>query len=155
MTTATPEIPSRSLLRLANPAGPSGVEPAGAPDPSPQRIGMTALDRLAVTSFAGCDAAVVIEQVVARATAICDERDFGATDRMLARRIAATEATIEVIDTLIGKSVIGRDFESVGHLERLSRTYALRLVRLIEAHSLHRRLSRRAAVTDGDTVIVR
>lgn len=154
MTTAAPDAPAGSLLRLAS-LSPSPGAPALPTNAPSTRVGLSLLDKLAATALAGGDADVIVEQVVSRATAICDERDFGASERMLARRIAATEAALELVDVLLGKSVVNRDFEIVPYLERLSKMYSARLVRLVEAHVLHRKLSSRSAVGDGETVVVR
>lgn len=134
-----------------------GPRKPSAPTPAePARVGMTELDRASFLGLSSGDVADVVEQVISRATAIAGANGDDATNRTLARRIAATEAVLELVDALIAKSVVGRDFDAVVQMERLSKTYAARLIRLIEAHAIHGRLSRRASVViDANDVGVR
>mgnify|MGYP001574140846 CR=1 FL=1 len=160
MTSTAHSVPRPHALRLARPRSDvaGAVEPAGPPAKVTEsmRVGMTELDRASFLGLAGGDVGAVVEQVIARATAIAGADGDEANNRTLARRIAATEAILELVDALISKSVVARDFDAVTQLERLSKMHASRLIRLIEAHALHGRLSRRAAVViDGNDVGVR
>lgn len=124
-----------------------------APPPAP-RLGLSELDKLAATALAVGDVAGLLEQVRARAEALCGHERDAAMSRVLARRIASVEVAVELLETMVAKCVAGRDWEALGHVERLLRTNSARMVRLLEALALQTRLSTRTSIVVERTQVM-
>ena len=116
-----------------------------APPPAP-RLGLSEMDKVAAAALAVGDIAGLLEQVRARAEALCGHERDAAVSRVLARRIASVEVAVELLETMVAKCVAGRDWEALPHVERLLRTNSARMVRLLEALALHTRLSTRTPI---------
>lgn len=123
---------------------PSGMRLVGSPvEP---RLGLSELDKLAAGALATGDISNMLEQVRARAEALCSDDGDGAIRRVIARRLASTEAAVELLEAMVGRCIAARDFDALMHVERLLKSYSARLIRLVEAHALTMRLSERTPI---------
>ena len=144
-------VPDAAMAEPTNAVSKTGLNGApsqlrlAAPPPAPG-LGLSELDKLAAAALAVGDVAGLLEQVRARAEALCGHERDAAVSRMLARRIASVEVAVELLDAMVAKCLAARDWEALGHVERLLRTNSARMVRLLEALALHTRLSTRTPI---------
>ncbi len=101
----------------------------------PRRLGLSVVDKLAVTAFATGDQAALLEQVRARAEVLVGPDADGGRRRIIAKRLATTEGHVELLEGLVGQALAQRDFEAVEILDRLLRSYSSRLVFLRREHA--------------------
>ncbi len=124
--------------------GHTALEPAE-DEPRP-RLALTALDRLAATSFATGEVDQLLEQVQARATLLCGPDGSGLRLRLISKRLATCEVHVELLEALTGKALATRDFEGLHHVEQLLRTFTGRLVLLRREHAEEVRQGHRSTV---------
>jgi hypothetical protein len=100
-----------------------------------RRLGLSVVDKLAVTAFATGDHEALLEQVRARADVLVGPDADACRRRIIAKRLATTEGHVELLEALVGQALAQRDFDAVEILDRLLRSYSSRLVFLRREHA--------------------
>jgi hypothetical protein len=109
-------------------------------------LGLSTLDKLAAATFSTGSVDSLIEQVRARAEALCGPDREGARLRMISKRLVSCEAHVELLEALVGKALASRDWEGLGHVEQLLRTFTGRLALLRREHAEEVRQGRRPTI---------
>jgi len=113
---------------------------------SPPRLALTALDKLAATSFATGDVDQLLEQVRARAETLCGPDGPGLRLRLISKRLATCEVHVELLEMMSGKALSGRDWDGLHHVGELLRSFTGRLVLLRREHAEELRQRQRPTV---------
>ncbi len=113
---------------------------------SAPRLSLTPLDQLAATAFASGDVAQLLDQVRARAELLCGPDGPGLRLRLISKRLTTCEVHVELLESLVGKALAGRDWEGLAHVEHLLRSYTGRLMLLRREHAEELRQRQRPTV---------
>jgi hypothetical protein len=125
---------------------------------SPQsRLGLPALDLLALTSFTTGNAAQLVEHARGLAEALAGAEGDATRKRTIARVLAITRSQMDLIDAAMGEALGRRDLEVVKALTKLADSMTRRLKTLLEEHriELGRDKPVQMFVAHADTVTVR
>jgi hypothetical protein len=152
----TPTVPRHlSLAPCASDAQPEAlarVEPS-----PPPRLGLPALDQLALTSFTTGDAAHLVEYARGMAEALASNNGDTTRRRTIARLLAVARSQVDLIDAAVGEAMGRRDFEAVKSLTKLADSMTRRLKMLLEEHRIELGRDRpvQMFVAHADSVTVR
>jgi hypothetical protein len=126
------------------------------PSPPP-RLGLPALDQLALTSFSTGDAAQLVEHARDLAGALAAPDGDTTRRRTIARVLAVTRSQMDLVDAAMGDALGRRDFEAVKALTKLADSMTRRFKVLLEEHrvELGRDKPVQMFVAHADTVTVR
>jgi hypothetical protein len=126
------------------------------PSPPP-RLGLPALDQLALTAFTTGDAAQLVEHARDLAGALAAPDGDTTRRRTIARALAVTRSQMDLVDAAMGEALGRRDFEAVKALTKLADSMTRRLKMLLEEHriELGRDKPVQMFVAHADTVTVR
>lgn len=123
----------------------------------PPRLGLPALDQLALTSFTSGDAAQLVEHARGLAESLAAPDGEGTRRRTISRALSVSRTQMDLIDAAIGEALGRRDFEAVKTLTKLADSITRRFMALVEEHriELGRDKPVQMFVAHADTVTVR
>ncbi len=126
------------------------------PSPPP-RLGLPALDQLALTSFTTGDAAQLVEHARDLAGALAAPDGDTTRRRTIARGLSVTRSQMDLIDAAVGEALGRRDFEAVKALTKLVDSMTRRFKALLEEHRVELGRDRpvQVLVAHADSVTVR
>ena len=126
------------------------------PSPPP-RLGLPALDQLALTAFTSGDAAPLVEYARGMAEALASNDGDATRRRTIARALAVTRSQMDLVDAAMGEALGRRDFEAVKALTKLADSMTRRLRMLLEEHRIELGPARpvQMFVAHADSVTVR
>lgn len=102
----------------------------------PARLGLPAIDQLALTSFVIGDAAQLVEHARGMAEALGGPDGDDTRRRTIARALAITRTQMDLIDAAIGQALGQRDLEAVKVLTKLADSMTRRLRMLLDEHRI-------------------
>ena len=124
--------------------------------PQRPRLALTPLDQLAATAFATGAVDQLLEQVRARAEVLCGPDGPGLRLRLISKRLATCEVQVEILESLTGRALAGRDWDGVRNVDLLLRSFTARLVLLRREHAEElRQRQRPTLVVRREVVAVR
>ncbi|HYI02840.1 hypothetical protein [Hyalangium sp.] len=123
-----------SLAPCASDAQPEAL--ACAEPPQQPRLGLPALDQLALTAFATGDAAQLVEHVRGMAEVLASNDGDATRRRTISRHLAVTRGQTDLIDAAMGEALGRRDFEAVKALTKLADVQTRRFKMLLEEHRI-------------------
>ncbi|MGZ3457837.1 MAG: hypothetical protein ACXU86_04950 [Archangium sp.] len=126
------------------------------PSPPP-RLGLPALDQLALTSFTTGDAAQLVEHARGLAEALASNGGDTTRRRTISRALSVTRSAMDLVDAAMGEALGRRDFEAVKALTKLADVQTRRLKMLLEEHRIELGRDRpvQMFVAHADSVTVR
>lgn len=126
------------------------------PSPPP-RLGLPALDQLALTSFASGGKVELVEHARDLAGALSSPDGDTTRRRTIARALAVTRSQMDLIDAAVGEAMGRRDFEAVKALTKLVDSMTRRFKALLEEHRVELGRDRpvQVLVAHADSVTVR
>jgi hypothetical protein len=128
-------------------------------EPSPlPRLGLPALDQLALTAFtSGDSAAQLVDHARDLAGALAAPDGDTTRRRTIARALAITRSQLDLVDAAMGEALGRRDFEAVKALTKLADSLTRRFKMLLEEHriELGRDKPVQMFVAHADSVTVR
>ena len=151
----TPTTPRHlSLAACASDAQPEALARAESPQP---RLGLPALDQLALTSFVTGGTVDLVEHARDLAGALAAPDGDTTRRRTIARALAVTRSQMDLMDAAMGEALGRRDFDAVKSLTKLADSMTRRLKMLLEEHriELGRDKPVQMFVAHADTVTVR
>jgi hypothetical protein len=121
------------------------------------RLGLPALDQLALTAFTTGDAAQLVERARGLAESLAGPAGEGTRRRTISRALSVSRAQMDLIDAATGEALGRRDFEAVKTLTKLADSITRRFMALVEEHriELGRDKPVQMFVAHADTVTVR
>jgi hypothetical protein len=125
--------------------------------PHQPRLGLPALDQLALTSFASGGKVELVEHARDLAGALSSPDGDTTRRRTIARALAVTRSQMDLIDVAVGEAMGRRDFEAVTALTKLADVQTRRLKMLLEEHRIELGRDRpvQMFVAHADSVTVR
>ena len=153
----TPTVPRH--LSLAACASDAQLEAVAREEPPslPPRLGLPALDQLALTAFTTGDAAQLVEHARGMAEALASNDGDATRRRTIARLLAVARSQVDLIDAAVGEAMGRRDFDAVKALTKLEDSMTRRLKMLLEEHRIELGRDRpvQMFVAHADSVTVR
>jgi hypothetical protein len=136
--------------------GASGKSLARVEPPQQPRLGLPALDQLALTSFTIGEPTQLLEHARGLAESLAGPDGDGSRRRTIARALAVARSQMDLLDAAVGEALGRRDFEAVKTLTKLADSMTRRLKVLLEEHRIELGRDRpvQMFVAHADTVTV-
>lgn len=107
----------------------------GRAEPSlPPRLGLPALDQLALTSFATGDAAELVEHARGLAESLAGADGDGTRRRTIARSLALVRTEMDLVDAAVGAAMGRGDFKAMEALSKVAERLSRRMCALLDEH---------------------